>query len=136
MKLQCTEAKLNRAIKLYGFKGVHPALNVIPMMNDREYTALCADVKKHGFLHAVVVNSEGYLIDGRARLCASIEEHITKDAPVERRDPVDTMAYVYDVNVARQHLTPKQVKESEKAAKVMEKEQRQKEAFWAGISEG
>lgn len=109
-KLKCTKNKLNEAIKLHELKGVHKALEVIPMMNEREYSALCADVKENGFLNPVIINPDGYVIDGRARLCASIEPHIILDPPIEVLDPVDTMKFVISANVIRGHISSKKLK--------------------------
>lgn len=134
-ELHLTEEKINEAIRLYELAGVHPALKIMPLHNSRDYSAICASVKENGFLNPVTINPEGYVIDGRALLAASIEEHITKDVFFEVKDPTDVMGFVLDRNFYRQHLTPKQKNDAEKAAKAMQKEEAQKQALWAGISE-
>ena len=135
MKLQCTEEKLEKAIRLYGLAGVHEALKWFPMMSEPDYTRLCDSIKRHGYAEPVVITPDGYILDGRARLCASIEEHITLDAPVERLDPVDPVQYIASVNLFRQHLTPRQIKQVEKEAKKHKAEERQKRELWKGLSE-
>lgn len=94
---------LEKAIELYGLKGVHPAAALVPMMGDEDYLALVEDAKQNGFLNPVKVTNEGLLIDGRNRLCVSLD--ISLDVPIERYNPADPVQYVVSENVKRRHLT-------------------------------
>lgn len=80
---------LEKAIELYGLKGVHPAAALVPMMGDEDYQALVEDAKQNGFLNPVKVTNEGLLIDGRNRLCVSLD--ISLDVPIERYNPADAV---------------------------------------------
>jgi len=98
--------KLEEAVRLYDLAGVHPAANLMPMMSDEEYLALVEDVRKNGFLHPARVTSAGLLIDGRNRLCASID--VENDVRIEEFNPVDPIAYVLSENLNRRHLNQSQ----------------------------
>jgi protein gp37 len=97
------EKKIKEAIKLYDLAGVHPAANLLPFMTPAEYEGLLADVGKNGFLHPVRVDKDGYLLDGRNRLCASID--LGKDVRIEVFETPDPIAYVLSENIQRRHLT-------------------------------
>ena len=97
------KATLEKALKLYGFAGVHAAANIVPMMDEEQYLALVEDIRTNGFLNAVKVTGERMLIDGRNRLCASID--VSLDAPVETYNPADPVQYIVSENVKRRHLT-------------------------------
>lgn len=101
------EEKLSEAVRLYDLAGVHPAANLLPMMSDDEYLALVEDVKKNGFIHPARVTSAGLVIDGRNRLCASID--VENDVRIEEFNPVDPYAYVISENARRRHLSPSQL---------------------------
>src|SRR5215472_13821410 len=47
---------------------VHPLAALFPMMPPDELEDLAADIKANGLNHAVVINAEGTLIDGRNRI--------------------------------------------------------------------
>jgi len=96
------DEKLKEAIKLYNLSGVHPAAELPPMMSEEEYNELVEDVKRVGFIHSVRVTSDELLIDGRNRLCASIDAE--KDVHIETFDPVDPISYVLSEN-KRRNLT-------------------------------
>ena len=99
------QEKLQEAIKLYSLKGVHPAATIPPMMNKEEYQELVEDVRDKGFLHPAIITKDGYLLDGRNRLCASVE--VGLDVRLEEFDPVDPISYVLSEN-KRRNLTPSQ----------------------------
>lgn len=94
---------LKKAVELYGLKGVHPAADIVPMMDEEQYQALVEDIRANGFLNPVKVTDENLLIDGRNRLCASVD--IGLDAPVEPYNPADPVQYIVSENVKRRHLT-------------------------------
>ena len=97
------EKTLKLAIELYGLSGIHPAADIVPMMGDEDYQALVEDARQNGFLNPVKVTDEGLLIDGRNRLCASID--IELDVPITRYNPTDPVQYVVSENVKRRHLS-------------------------------
>ena len=94
---------LEKAVELYELKGIHPAANIVPMMDEEQYQALVEDVRANGFLNPIKITKEGLLIDGRNRICASID--IELDAPIEEYSPVDPVQYIVSENVKRRHLT-------------------------------
>jgi len=94
---------LNKAISLYGLNGVHPAADIVPMMGDEDYRALVEDTRANGFLNPVRVTKERLLIDGRNRLCASVD--IGLDVSIEEYTPSNPVQYVVSENVKRRHLT-------------------------------
>ena len=72
-------------------------------MTDEELADLAADIKANGLIHPIVVDKDGFLIDGRnrARACeiAGIEP---ATALFEGDDP---RAYVIAANIARRHMS-------------------------------
>jgi len=50
---------------------VHPVADLFPMMTNEELDDLAADIKTNGLVHPIVVDKDGFLIDGRnrARAC-------------------------------------------------------------------
>ena len=82
---------------------VHPAAELLPLIQGEEFDALVASIKEHGLTHPVVVDADGVLLDGRNRLRAC------KVAKVEPRSAVyrgkDVIDYIVRVNVQRRHLT-------------------------------
>jgi hypothetical protein len=83
---------------------VHPAAAVFPMLPDDELRELAADIKANGLNHAITLDAEGRIVDGRNRdaACklAGVEpRYETLDAG---RDPI---AFILSQNVHRRHLT-------------------------------
>lgn len=97
---------LEEACSLYGLAGVHEAAGIFPMMAEDEMAGLKASAEERGWLEPVVITMDGYLLDGRNRLIASVE--IGKDVPMERRTVSDPVAYVVDANLHRRSLSPRQ----------------------------
>ena len=50
----------------------HPVADLFPRMTGEELADLAADLKANGLIHPIVVDKDGFLIDGRdrARACA------------------------------------------------------------------
>lgn len=95
--------RIAEAIDKYGFAGVHDAANLFPMMSDDQYKSLVESVSARGFREPIVVTEDNLVLDGRNRLCASIE--ISLDVPIRRFTPSDPIAYVVDLNRNRRHLS-------------------------------
>ena len=95
--------KIEEAVKLYGLAGVHPAADLFPMMSGDEYDNLVESVRERGFAESVEIDDKDLLIDGRNRLCASLDVGV--DVHIKRFQPTDTIAYVVDKNLHRRHLT-------------------------------
>ena len=57
-------------LKPMGIKGIHPAANIFPMMDQESFTALCESMQEYGLEQEVVLTHDGYLIDGRHRMMA------------------------------------------------------------------
>lgn len=94
---------LDEAISLYELRGVHPAAELMPFMDEESFDGLVKDLQENGFQNPVVVTSEHLLLDGRNRICASIK--IQLDAPIEVHSPTDPVQYVLSENLHRRHLT-------------------------------
>jgi ParB-like chromosome segregation protein Spo0J len=82
---------------------VHQSAAIFPMMTDEELADLAADIKANGLIHPIVIDKDGFLIDGRnrARACeiAGIEPATVL---FEGNDPG---AYVIAANVVRRHMS-------------------------------
>ena len=97
---------LQEAIELYGLKGVHEALELFPLMSDDEYADFVADIKNGGFTTPVKVTDDLVVIDGRNRLCASLD--VGLDVSIRKFNPVNVLNYVLSENLFRSHLTDEQ----------------------------
>jgi protein gp37 len=94
---------LDKIIARYGIASIHPAADLLPLMDDEEFQALCADVKTQGFIHPVSVTADHVLLDGRNRLQAAAALKI--EPAVKLVNPPNVLAYVLSENIARRHLT-------------------------------
>lgn len=85
---------------------VHPAAEVFPLMEGKEFDDLVEDIRKNGQQESIVFWRE-MLIDGRNRLRACLKLGIPfKD--VEMPDDFDVCSYVVSANIHRRHLTDSQ----------------------------
>lgn len=98
---------LIKSVNVYGFKGIHPAANLFPLMSANQLEVLIADVYDNGFVQSIKVTKDNFLIDGRNRLIASV--YLEKDVDIEIVDPADPLAYVQSCNLMRRRLTSQQV---------------------------
>lgn len=87
----------------YGVEGIHPAADLMPMMSDDEFQAMCIDVAEQGFTTPVVIDSADLLIDGRNRV--QVGHAVGMPPPVRRFQPVDVWRYVISENIQRRHLS-------------------------------
>ncbi len=94
---------------------IHPAANLFPMMGDKEYRELVADIKANGLRQSVMMVGEtretALIIDGRnrakalAELGLDLNDHADVMAPDDIPDPVE---FVLSLNLHRRHLTESQ----------------------------
>jgi hypothetical protein len=87
---------------------VHPAAEIFPLIEGKEFTQLITDIKAHGLRELITVH-DGMILDGRNRERACIEAGVEpKYTPFQGDDPV---AFVMSKNIHRRHLTGKQKRE-------------------------
>jgi hypothetical protein len=82
---------------------VHPIADLFPMMTDEELANLAADIKANGLIHAIVVDKDGVIIDGRNRDRACEIAGIEPATVLFEGD--DPRAYIIAANISRRHLT-------------------------------
>ena len=86
---------------------VHPAAALFPMLGEAALAELAEDIKANGLIHAVVIDDEGRVLDGRNRLAAcrlaGVQPHFK---PYTGDDP---LRFVVSENVKRRHLTKPQL---------------------------
>nr|WP_328825762.1 ParB N-terminal domain-containing protein [Streptomyces ureilyticus] len=81
----------------------HPTTSLIPLLDEDELAALAHDIQENGLLQPIVLDRQGRILDGRARLTAC-ERAGTK--PVFVTFEGDTPdVYVLSVNLRRRSLT-------------------------------
>lgn len=85
---------------------IHPAANLFPMMTEKEYQGLKADIAEHG-QREDITEWCGKIIDGRNRLRAC-EELGIEPLIAELDEEHDPYAYVISHNLHRRHLTTSQ----------------------------
>ena len=85
---------------------IHKAANVMPLMNEEEFSALKNGIKKDGQLTPIIL-FEGKILDGRHRYKACRE---LKIEPIfsDEEFSGNPYQYVWSVNGQRRHLTDTQ----------------------------
>ncbi|MCK1819267.1 plasmid replication/partition related protein [Streptomyces sp. XM83C] len=82
---------------------IHPAADIFPMLSEDELLDLAESIKNEGLRKAIVVDSDGVLLDGRNRLAAceiaSVEPRFTTYTGDNPR------AFILSSNVYRRHLS-------------------------------
>ncbi|MFD9032371.1 plasmid replication/partition related protein [Streptomyces sp. NPDC059567] len=82
---------------------IHPAADIFPMLSEDELLDLAESIKNEGLRKAIVLDSDGVLLDGRNRLAAC------EIAGVEPRFTTYTgdnpRAFILSSNVYRRHLS-------------------------------
>lgn len=87
---------------------VHPFAAMFPMLAPAQFEALKADVAANGLRSRVVVDLDGYILDGRNRRMVCIELGI-EDVPKVLDLPANNLlAWVVSKNLHRRHLTARQ----------------------------
>ncbi len=97
---------LQKAVELYELKGIHETAEMFPLMSEEEYAEFVDDIRSNGFMNPVKVTDDLVVIDGRNRLCASVD--LAMDVDIERLNPADVLNYVISENLHRRHLTTSQ----------------------------
>ncbi len=121
------DATLKKAQNKYGLNGIDSAANLLPMMNAEEYEVFCDNIEATQIIHEpVIVSGEKLVIDGRNRLCASIDTGI--DVEIRTLNPEDPMEYVLSKNIPfRKISTLQKAKLGSELKKKYEKEARERQ---------
>lgn len=114
--------------------GVHPVADLFPMMTADELADLAADIKANGLIHAIVVDADGQLIDGRNRLAACGLAGVEPEfVTLNGHDPV---AYIIGANVIRRQLSKGQAAMAVARARLVSKQTVREVAQTAGVNAG
>ena len=71
----------------------------------QEFSALKRSIKEHGLWNPIIINKEGYVLDGRHRLKICQELDIQPSTKtVNLNDKLEEQLLVYDSNRKRRHL--------------------------------
>lgn len=81
----------------------HPVADLFPMLPDDELKDLAADIRERGLLQAIVLDSQGRILDGRNRYAAC--ELASVEPDFETYDGDDPDGYALAVNVNRRNLS-------------------------------
>ena len=85
---------------------------IVPPLSKEEYEALKADISKRGLIYPIIVNEEGYIIDGHHRYKICNELGIKPLISVmEFSDELSEKEYVITVNLCRRQLNNFQIAE-------------------------
>lgn len=85
---------------------VHPAAELFPLMEGKEFAGLKDNIGRYGLREPVVLTPDGQLLDGRNRGLACEELGFKPDTRIEHSEP---WAFAISANVHRRHLTPSQL---------------------------
>lgn len=80
----------------------HPLADVLPLIEDDEFNELVASIKANG-QRDPIITLDGMILDGRNRYRACLEAGV--EPHLEPFDGSDPVAFVWDKNVHRRHLT-------------------------------
>ena len=81
-------------------KGIHPTCNALPLIGQASFDEMCELISEHGRVEAVVIDSDGMLLDGRSRLAACHKVGREVDIEESSEDPL----VIAQCNLARRHL--------------------------------
>jgi ParB-like chromosome segregation protein Spo0J len=85
------------------------AADIFPMMTGERFDDLVEDIKAHGLLEPIELDSHGRILDGRNRYQACLEAGVEPVAEkVSLPKGMDAFQYVMSKNLTRRQLTPKQ----------------------------
>lgn len=106
--------------------GIHPYADKFPMLSDPELDELAESISTVGLLHAIVINLDGLILDGRNRLEACNRAQF--EAFTEIYTGTDIAEYVIAANVTRRNLSTGQ--RAMATALVLEADGRRQEGRW------
>lgn len=86
----------------------HPVADIFPMMSDREFADLVADIREHGVREPVWLYGDGRIIDGRNRYKACAQLGIEPPVRVYEGDDATLVGFVVSLNLHRRHLDESQ----------------------------
>ncbi|WUI02081.1 DNA methyltransferase [Spirillospora sp. NBC_00431] len=86
----------------------HPVADIFPMMSDREFSDLVADITEHGLREPVWLHSDGRIIDGRNRYRACLKSGVEPQFRIHEGSDADLVALVVSLNLHRRHLNESQ----------------------------
>jgi hypothetical protein len=104
---------------------VHPICDLLPLMEDAVFRALCDDIRANGQIHPIVLH-EGQIVDGRNRLLACRDVGVEPQFVDWRQvysGPMVVTRWICSVNVERRHLTVDQVTAVEVALRAWEEQE-------------
>ena len=83
-------------------KGIHPAADLFPLIDDAAFAELCDSIKQDGLDQPVTIDQEGRLLDGRNRLLACHKTGVALDHEVYLGS--DPVGFSLRANLHRRHL--------------------------------
>lgn len=86
----------------------HEVADIFPMMSDREFTDLKADIAEHGLREPVWLHADGRIIDGRNRYLACRQSGLPCEFRTYDGDDTGLADFVYSLNYHRRHLSSSQ----------------------------
>lgn len=86
----------------------HPVADIFPMMSDREFADLTADVAEHGLREPVWLHEDGRIIDGRNRYLACRKAGLEPSFRTYVDDDSKLVPFVISLNLHRRHLNESQ----------------------------
>lgn len=86
----------------------HPVADIFPMMSDREFLDLVADVREHGVREPVWLHRDGRILDGRNRYLAARDAGCEPETRTYEGDDSELVAFVVSLNLHRRHLDESQ----------------------------
>lgn len=86
----------------------HPYAKLFPMLSDEELEALADDIRANGLRHAIVVDADDRIIDGRNRYRACQMAGVEPTITAMDLDDRETLAFVISTNLKRRHLSESQ----------------------------
>ena len=86
---------------------VHPAADLFPMLSEAALAELAEDIGANGLIHAVTLDREGRILDGRNRYAACRRAGV--EPRFETYDGDDPLGLVVSLNVKRRNLTKPQL---------------------------
>jgi hypothetical protein len=86
----------------------HPVAEIFPMMSDREFLDLVADIREHGLREPVWLHRDGRVIDGRNRFLACQDTGVAVLTRTYDGDDAELIEFVISLNLHRRHLNESQ----------------------------